>query len=104
MWLDDKINKNPRGRVVPGLWKLDKTYDGEIKTHADGIIYIVTGAGGQDLYNPEQEKDLDSWQKFTYRFKSTTHSLTFVKVNGKKLELHQIDETGNIIDKFILSK
>jgi hypothetical protein len=48
-------------------------YDGIKNTQAKGIIYVVTGAGGQDLYNPEQENDPDSWQKFTSKFVSTKH-------------------------------
>ena len=60
--------KTPRGRVVPGLVTLDKQFDGEHTTRPDGVIYIVTGAGGNDLYNPEQETKPDTWQKFTTKF------------------------------------
>ena len=36
-------------------WKLDKEYNGSTKTHPKGVIYLVTGAGGAGLYNPEQQ-------------------------------------------------
>ncbi len=99
-----KDGKTVRGRVVPGLWKLDKQFDGKTVTKANGIIYIITGAGGQDLYNPEQEKDTDSWQKFTSNFISTVHSLTVADVNGKKLTIRQLDTNGKEVDSFTVTK
>ena len=66
--------KTVRGRVVNGRWTLDKSFDGRTDTTPDGVIYIVTGAGGQKLYNPEQNDDPDSWQKFTDKFISKVHS------------------------------
>jgi predicted phosphodiesterase len=99
-----KDGKTVRGRVVPGLWKLDKKFDGKTITKANGVIYVITGAGGQDLYNPEQEKDFDSWQKFTSNFISTVHSLTLVNIAGKKMELKQLDINGKQLDTFTLTK
>ena len=64
-------NKNVRGRVVNGRWRLDKSFDGSSNTRPDGVIYLITGAGGQHLYNPEQTDDPDSWQKFTDKFFAT---------------------------------
>ncbi len=94
----------PRGRVVNGMWTLDKKYNGTTVTKPDGVLYIVTGAGGQDLYNPEQTGNPDSWQKFTYKFMSTIHSLTIADVDGKKLTVRQVGEDGKEIDKFIVTK
>ena len=99
-----KDNKTVRGRVVPGAWTLDKTFDGKTNTTANGVIYIVTGAGGQELYNPEQEKDEDSWQKFTTKFISTVHSLTVADVNGKTLTIRQISADGKELDSFKVTK
>ena len=99
-----KDNKVARGRVVTGRWILDKTFDGKSNTTANGIIYIVTGAGGQDLYNPEQEKDPDSWQKFTDKFISTVHSLTIADVDGKTLTIRQVSADGKELDTFKLTK
>ncbi len=99
-----KENKNIRGRVVPGTWVLDKTFDGKTNTIPKGIIYVITGAGGQELYNPEQEKDTDSWQKFTSHFISTVHSLTVADVNGKKVTIRQLDTNGKELDSFTITK
>src|SRR5262249_58660776 len=85
---DDKpvIGKDGRpvteGRLVAGRWRLDRTFDGAAHTHPDGVIYVITGAGGQHLYNPEQQDDPGSWQGFTHRFVSKTHSLTVADVDG----------------------
>jgi 3',5'-cyclic AMP phosphodiesterase CpdA len=97
-------NKSVRGRVVTGSWKLDKTYDGKTKTTPNGIIYLVTGAGGQTLYNPEQHDDPDSWQKFTDKFISNIHSLTVADIDGKSMTIKQIDVNGKEIDSFKVTK
>ncbi|MDP4149642.1 MAG: metallophosphoesterase [Bacteroidota bacterium] len=104
MLVGGKDNKTIRGRVVNGKWTLDKHFDGSTNTKAIGVIYIVTGAGGQELYNPEQAKDPDSWQKFTYRFLSTVHSFGVIDVNGKSFRLRQVDMNGNTIDEFSIIK
>jgi len=96
--------KTVRGRVVPGRWKLDKAFDGKTITKPKGIIYLVTGAGGQDLYNPEQNDDQDSWQKFTDKFISNVHSLTVADVNGKTLIIKQISAEGKELDAFTVTK
>jgi hypothetical protein len=99
-----KDNKVIRGRVVNGRWVLDKNFDGKTKTVANGIIYLITGAGGQELYNPEQNDDADSWQKFTNKFFSKVHSLTIVDVKGKSISFQQLSAEGKILDSFKLTK
>jgi len=93
-----------RGKVVNGKWTLDKKFDGDRNTKPNGVIYIVTGAGGQTLYNPEQTKDTDSWQKFTVRFESTVHSFTLLDVNGSVLTLRQVNINGKEIDRVKITK
>jgi len=99
-----KDNKTLRGRVVNGKWTLDKAFDGIKYTKPKGVIYIVTGAGGADLYNPEQTNDPDSWQKFTTKFFATSHSLSHVKVNGNSFKLQQISAEGKVVDEFEIVK
>jgi 3',5'-cyclic AMP phosphodiesterase CpdA len=99
-----KDNKTFRGRVVNGRWTLDKNFDGVTNTKANGVIYIVTGAGGQELYNPEQNNDPDSWQKFTAKFVSNAHSLSVIDVDGKTFTLRQVDTNGNPVDQFTIKK
>ncbi len=99
-----KDNKSLRGRVVNGRWTLDKSFDGVANKSPKGVIYIVTGAGGADLYNPEQTNDPDSWQKFTTNFFATAHSLSYIQINGKSLKLQQITTEGRVIDSFEVLK
>lgn len=99
-----KDNKSWRGRVVNGKWTLDKVFDGKTHTKPNGVIYIVTGAGGQTLYNPEQNNDPDSWQKFTDKFISIIHSITVVDINGTSLKLKQVDANGKTIDAIEIKK
>jgi predicted phosphodiesterase len=99
-----KDNKQIRGRVVNGKWVLDKSFDGKTNTHPKGVIYVITGAGGQELYNPEQTNDPDSWQKFTQTFISNVHSLTIADVQGKKLTIKQVTSAGKELDTFTIVK
>lgn len=99
-----KDNKTYRGRVVNGKWTLDKAYDGVNNKKPKGVIYIVTGAGGADLYNPEQTNDPDSWQKFTTKFFATAHSLSYVQINGNSFKLQQISTEGKVVDSFEIVK
>ena len=99
-----KDNKTVRGRVVNGRWTLDKSFDGKTNTAPKGVIYVVTGAGGQHLYNPEQQDDPDSWQKFTDKFVSKVHSLTVADMNGKTLNVRQVSADGQEVDRFSITK
>lgn len=92
------------GHAINGNWVLDNNYDGKTVTKPKGIIYIVTGAGGADLYNPEQQDDKSSWQKFTSNFISKVHSLTVVDVDGKTLNFRQIAADGKEVDAFKVTK
>jgi len=97
-------DKAQRKKIVYGKWTLDKKFDGKKNTSPQGIIYLVTGAGGQRLYNPEQHNVPDSWQKFTDKFISDVHSITIADVDGKKLTIRQVDANGKELDVFKISK
>ncbi len=99
-----KDNKTLRGRVVNGKWTLDKNFDGNFNKKPKGVIYVVTGAGGADLYNPEQTIDTDSWQKFTNKFFATAHSLSYIQINGNSFKLQQITTQGKVVDSFEIEK
>jgi hypothetical protein len=92
-----------RGKI-DGEWTLDKEFDGKTKTKPNGVLWIVTGAGGAGLYNPEQESDRASWQEFTARFVSTIHSFTMVDLERKKLTLRQIDKDGVELDRISITR
>ncbi len=96
--------KRPTNRLVGGKWTLDKTFDGKSDTTPEGVIYIVTGAGGQHLYNPEQQDNPASWQEFTYNHISKIHSFTIVEVDGSTFTLSQVGVTGNEVDHIVITK
>ena len=93
----------PRGEVA-GEWQLDHTFRDGNNARPKGVIYIVSGAGGAGLYNPEQEADPASWQPFTDKFLSQQHSFSVVDVSGKTFRLSQVSESGKEIDSFQIVK
>ena len=68
------------------------------------MIYLVTGAGGQHLYNPEQQDDPASWQAFTFKHVSKVHSLTVADVDGQALTVRQLTAEGEEVDRFVIKK
>ena len=93
-----------KGKLVTGRWTLDKSFDGATNTPPDGVIYLVTGAGGQHLYNPEQQDDPGSWQEFTRKFVSKVHSLTVADVDGATITVRQVSADGQELDRFVVTK
>lgn len=89
---------------VAGRWTLDRSFDGKARTRPDGVIYLVTGAGGANLYDPEQQDEAASWQEFTDKFLSRMHSLTIVDVDGSTMNFRQVSDSGVELDRFTLTK
>ena len=94
----------PRGRPVAGDFTVDEAFDGKATTHAKGIVHIVTGAGGAELYDPWQTDAKASWQPWTRAFVSDRHSFTVLDVNGKTLKLRQLDAEGRELDAITMTK
>jgi hypothetical protein len=89
---------------VDGRWTLDGRYDGQKTTRPKGVIYVVTGAGGQRLYNPEQNDDRASWEPFTQSFVSRVHSFTVLDVQRDRLDLRQLAADGTELDRFRVTR
>ena len=87
-----------------GQFTLDKEFDGKARTKAAGVIYLVTGAGGEFLYDKGQTNNRKSWQEFTVQFISNVHSFTAVEVNGETAIFRQVDEGGAVVDAFTVTK
>ncbi|MEP7324277.1 MAG: metallophosphoesterase family protein [Saprospiraceae bacterium] len=104
MIVNTDASKIKKGRVPNVSWTLDKEFNGTTDTSPDGVIYIVTGAGGQVLYDPEQQNDPSSWQKFTDKFISLIHSFSLLDINGNNLKFSQIGTDGSILDSFEINK
>ncbi|MDR3620433.1 MAG: metallophosphoesterase [Paludisphaera borealis] len=93
-----------QGELLGGSFVLDRAFDGRTVTRPQGVIYLVTGAGGATLYDPGQQDDPDSWQEFTHKFVSKIHSLTVADVQGKTLTVRQVSADGDELDKFSVTK
>lgn len=97
---------------VDGVFTLDTSFDGITNTKPDGIIYIVTGAGGASLYdkefgsNPELWKHdpPENWVPFTAKMITDKHSFTLIETNGTLLTLKQIDTSGNTLDEIRITR
>lgn len=86
--------------LVNGKFTLDKSFDGQTRTKPDGVLYLVTGAGGANLYDPGQTSDPASWQEFTAKFISDVHSFTVVELNAGRLDVRQVSGQGRELDRF----
>ncbi|PZM84580.1 MAG: phosphohydrolase [Candidatus Melainabacteria bacterium] len=90
--------------TVDGAITLDKAYDSTENTKPNGIIHIVTGAGGARLYSPTDNAEINRMGDFLLKQISDCHSYTVCKVDGGKLTVSQISDAGKVIDKFSLKK
>ncbi|MBC8141679.1 MAG: metallophosphoesterase [Armatimonadetes bacterium] len=89
------------GNVVGGDFSLDTTWDGKTVTKPNGVIYVVTGAGGAALY---QMKSGFQTQDFTAKYLADTHSLTELSVSADALSVRQVDENGKQVDSWRVTK
>jgi len=102
---------SPEGRVN-GTFTFDKKFDGSITTKPEGVIYIVTGSGGDALYDPNltgkpelwRHEPKENWEPFTQKFISNKYSFTLIETKGKELNLQQIDQTGKVIDQIKITQ
>jgi len=89
---------------VDGTWTLDQAYDGTSKTRPDGVIYVVTGAGGAKLYDSTQTEHRETWKPFTTRFIADVHSFTQVDVTSETAVVRQISAEGVPLDSFTVAR
>lgn len=66
-----------------------------------GVVYIVTGGGGGELYTV---KSRDQWPSTLAFAASDLHSFTQAVVDGRTLTLRQFDENGKLIDESKIEK
>ncbi len=93
-------------RLVPGTFAIDTAFDGESVTTPHGIIYITTGAGGKELYDPGFTNAPDQWlhdedgrAAYNAHMFTDLHSFTVIEIDGRTLSLRQLDENGHEVDR-----
>jgi acid phosphatase type 7 len=102
----DAVAGKPYGKYgqVEGAFTIDTAYDGAARTHPEGVIYIVSGAGGARLYDPGQQDKPASWQPYTVQLVSQVHSLSIVDVGPDSLIVRQVSDEGAVVDRFVIER
>lgn len=96
--------KDP-GHKVPGRFAFDRRFDGKEHTTANGVLYIVSGGGGNPgLHSPEQTDNPKTWQPYTVKYHASLNQFTLIDIDGKKLHLRQISLEGDELDRLTLTK
>jgi hypothetical protein len=92
-------------RYVPGTFTVDTAFDGQSVTSPHGIIYVTTGAGGKELYDPGFTNAPEQWlhdedKRVAYNAAMFTdlHSFSIIEIDGRTLHLRQLDENGKEVD------
>lgn len=89
---------------VPGSFQLDKSFDGKVDSTPDGVIYVVTGAGGAPLTIGRHLNVPYKVQPFTQKLIAQPHSFTLCEISGGKLKLRQISAFGLELDTITIDK
>jgi len=100
-----------KDRRVSGRFTVDRAFDGVTNTRPDGVLYIVTGAGGKHLYdagftdNPARWTHADDGHvEYVAKMVTDRHSFSVFDVESTRLTMTQIDEAGGEIDRIVLTK
>ena len=104
-------NINSKLRLVPGVFRIDEAFDGQTRTKPDGVIHVVTGAGGKHLYDEDFHGVPETWTchedghvAYIARLVADRHSFTAFEIAGDTLVLRQIDQWGQEIDRINVTK
>lgn len=89
---------------VYGKYKMDKVFDGVSHLKPDGVIYLISGGGGDEPAELRIQEDQTRWQPFTRKFYCQKSSFTTCKVIGRKLDLKQVAEDGTVVDQVRIEK
>ncbi|MBA3858460.1 MAG: hypothetical protein C0507_16255 [Cyanobacteria bacterium PR.3.49] len=100
-----KLKKGKAGKkLLPeGTIVLDKSFDGSTNKKPDGVIYIVSGAGGL-LVSHDMRPDKHGVSESSFKIADRRNSFTVLDIDGKTLVVSQIDTDGEVIDRFVIEK
>lgn len=89
---------------VGGSIDKDLRFDGLSNTTPQGIIYIVTGAGGAPHDSEYLHRRPHLWEPFTYKLIGDRFSFTVCDIDGDQLTLRQVDADGLEIDRIVITR
>ena len=95
--------RDPKGNVE-GTWTLDKDYDGIAKTKPAGVLYVVTGGGGANLYSSDYDDKPEIWKPFTKKYVGAVNSFSVLDIDGRKLTIKQLSLEGKELDSFTVTQ
>jgi 3',5'-cyclic AMP phosphodiesterase CpdA len=75
--------------------------NGEAAEDGDGVVYVVSGAGGARLY---EALPIDQRPPYLAALYNETHSFTKVSISGNQLTLEQIALGGETVDQWTFQK
>jgi hypothetical protein len=100
-----------KDRRVAGAFTVDRAFDGIRTTRPNGVIYVVTGAGGKHLYDAGYTDNPAMWTHaddgladYVAKMVADRHSITVFNVDGRVLTMKQIDEAGAECDRITVTK
>jgi acid phosphatase type 7 len=100
-----------KDRRVSGTFTIDTRFDGVQHTRPKGILHLITGAGGRELHDISFNDDRARWRRaddghvdYVVKMVSDRHSLSVFEIEGGRLTMTQIDETGRELDRIIVTK
>ena len=74
---------------------------GQLAAVGSGVMYVITGAGGAELYDA---KPRDQWPKTVAFVDTENASFTQVTIDGRSLTLRQLDGEGRVLDEASFEK
>lgn len=75
--------------------------NGELAEDGNGVVYVVSGAGGARLY---EALPIDQRPPYLAALYNETHSFTKVSISGNQLTLEQIALSGETVDRWTFQK
>lgn len=97
--------------TVPGTFTLDTAFDGKTQTRPKGIVYVVTGGGGASLSDKGFTNHPELWIRhqpgapdFIQTLISDRHSFSVIDASPTTFQLRQVDEAGNTLDQFRITR
>jgi hypothetical protein len=95
---DSGKKRNPRGVIT-----LDLEYDGVTNCKPQGVIYVITGAGGT-LLKSELRPSVHGVSETTAFICENKNSLTVLDFGQRTLTVRQLDHRLKEIDRFVIDK